>query len=216
MTTFNTMVQPSARRTKRKGDKRTIFPSPSAIVLFVIVSCLEFVNYCESQQTEITAPIESESAIPSNVTTKTGTENEPDASSYIMRHLTLFLITMHVSVFVTGLIGNALVCLSVHRNKELQTVTNCYIVNLAIADFLVILICLPPTVYWDLNLTWNFGRMPCKLIVYLQVSRLMLNQRAPCVWMYVFSRVVSCAIILLPSFRPDIVPCVWLRFIAMM
>lgn len=87
-----------------------------------------------------------------------------------MQHMTVILVCLHASVFVTGLVGNALVCLSVLRNKSLQTVTNYYIVNLALADFLVILICLPPTVYWDLTLTWNFGLILCKLVLYLQVS----------------------------------------------
>lgn len=100
-------------------------------------------------------------------------ELNPDASDTVplyMQHMTVILVTLHLSVFVTGLVGNSLVCLSVYRNKSLQTVTNYYIVNLAVADFLVILICLPPTVYWDLTLTWNFGLVLCKLVLYLQVS----------------------------------------------
>lgn len=93
-----------------------------------------------------------------------------DAVPPWMQHMTHILVILHCSVFITGLVGNALVCLSVYRNKSLQTVTNYYIVNLAVADFLVILICLPPTVYWDLTLTWNFGLILCKLVPYLQVS----------------------------------------------
>lgn len=87
-----------------------------------------------------------------------------------MQHMTIILVSLHLTVFVTGLVGNSLVCLSVYRNKSLQTITNYYIVNLAVADFLVILICLPPTVYWDLTLTWNFGLILCKSVLYLQVS----------------------------------------------
>lgn len=100
-------------------------------------------------------------------------EQNSEASDTVppyMQHMTIILVILHMSVFITGLIGNALVCLSVYRNKSLQTVTNYYIVNLAVADFLVILICLPPTVYWDLTLTWNFGLVLCKLVLYLQVS----------------------------------------------
>lgn len=97
-------------------------------------------------------------------------EQVSDVVPPYMQHMTHILVVLHCSVFITGLIGNALVCLSVYRNKSLQTVTNYYIVNLAVADFLVILICLPPTVYWDLTLTWNFGLILCKLVPYLQVS----------------------------------------------
>lgn len=99
-------------------------------------------------------------------------QEQPDQLDQMpyMQHMTTILVILHLSVFVSGLVGNSLVCLSVYRNKSLQTVTNYYIVNLAVADFLVILICLPPTVYWDLTLTWNFGLIPCKLVLYLQVS----------------------------------------------
>ncbi|GIY40622.1 orexin receptor type 2 [Caerostris darwini] len=80
------------------------------------------------------------------------------------------LISLHVVVFVVGLVGNALVCVSVYRNHTMRTVTNYFIVNLALADFLVILVCLPPTVLCDVTETWFFGRITCKLVLYLQVS----------------------------------------------
>ncbi|XP_054723496.1 orexin receptor type 2-like [Uloborus diversus] len=78
------------------------------------------------------------------------------------------LITMHLTVFLVGLVGNALVCVSVYRNHSMRTVTNYFIVNLAFADFLVILVCLPPTVLWDVTETWFFGSVTCKLVLYLQ------------------------------------------------
>lgn len=105
-----------------------------------------------------------------NASSIQASQGAAEVNQTYMQHMTVILVILHVSVFITGLIGNALVCLSVYRNKSLQTVTNYYIVNLAVADFLVILICLPPTVYWDLNLTWNFGLVLCKLVLYLQVS----------------------------------------------
>lgn len=80
------------------------------------------------------------------------------------------LISIHITVFIVGLIGNALVCVSVYHNHTMRTVTNYFIVNLAVADFLVILICLPPTVLWDVTKTWFFGSITCKLVLYLQVS----------------------------------------------
>ncbi|CAM1303796.1 HCRTR2 (predicted) [Pycnogonum litorale] len=79
-------------------------------------------------------------------------------------------IWMHLLVFIVGIVGNLLVCISVYRNRSMRTVTNYFIVNLAVADFLVILICLPPTVLWDVTETWFFGSSLCKLIVYFQNS----------------------------------------------
>lgn len=68
-------------------------------------------------------------------------------------------------------IGNALVCLAVYTNHSMRTVTNIFIVNLAVADFFVILLCLPPTVVWDVTETWFLGEVLCKVVIYFQVSR---------------------------------------------
>ncbi|XP_063897609.1 orexin/Hypocretin receptor type 1 [Helicoverpa armigera] len=78
------------------------------------------------------------------------------------------LIATHAIVFVIGLIGNALVCIAVYRNHSMRTVTNYFIVNLAVADFMVILICLPPTVLWDVTQTWFFGTAMCRIVLYFQ------------------------------------------------
>lgn len=80
------------------------------------------------------------------------------------------LIATHAIVFIIGLIGNALVCVAVYRNHSMRTVTNYFIVNLAVADFMVILICLPPTVLWDVTETWFFGTAMCRIVLYFQVS----------------------------------------------
>lgn len=67
-------------------------------------------------------------------------------------------------------IGNALVCLAVYTNHSMRTVTNIFIVNLAVADFFVILLCLPPTVVWDVTETWFLGEVLCKVVTYFQVG----------------------------------------------
>lgn len=51
----------------------------------------------------------------------------------------------------------------------MRTVTNIFIVNLAVADFFVILLCLPPTVVWDVTETWFLGELACKVVIYFQV-----------------------------------------------
>lgn len=80
-------------------------------------------------------------------------------------------ITLHCIVFIVGLVGNVLVCLAVYRNQNMRTVTNYFIVNLALADFMVILVCLPPTVLWDVTETWFFGSVLCKVVLYIQVRK---------------------------------------------
>lgn len=72
-------------------------------------------------------------------------------------------------------VGNALVCISVYSNYTMRTVTNIFIVNLAVADFFVILFCLPPTVVWDVTETWFLGESMCKVVLYFQVSLLFVQ-----------------------------------------
>ncbi|TGZ47070.1 Orexin receptor type 2 [Temnothorax longispinosus] len=89
------------------------------------------------------------------------------------------LIAMHSIVFVVGLIGNALVCMAVYRNHSMRNVTNYFIVNLAVADLLVLLICLPPSVLWDVTETWFLGLKLCKAVPYLQFRANSLRSGVP-------------------------------------
>ncbi len=63
----------------------------------------------------------------------------------------LFVIIFSSFVFVLGIVGNLLVVIVVLKNSHMKTITNMFIVNLAIGDFLVILICLPTSVLQDVT-----------------------------------------------------------------
>jgi len=69
-------------------------------------------------------------------------------------------IVLYVVIIVLSVVGNFMVIWTIARNRHMWTVTNYYILNLAVADFLVALVV-----------------MPLKLIEYT----------APCQW-HVFSR----------------------------
>ncbi|XP_022107462.1 orexin receptor type 1-like [Acanthaster planci] len=79
-----------------------------------------------------------------------------------------FLIAVYAVLFLTGLAGNLLVCFAVLRNEHMRTVTNYYIVNMAVADVLVIVLCLPANVIVDTTETWFFGEMACRIFPYIQ------------------------------------------------
>jgi len=51
-----------------------------------------------------------------------------------VRHL---FVALYVIVITLSLCGNAMVILTVIRNRHMRTVTNCYLVNLAVSDSLV-------------------------------------------------------------------------------
>ena len=80
----------------------------------------------------------------------------------------IFIVLFFI-VFVVGISGNLMVCYSVWRSTQLKTVTNYFLANLAAADFLVLLICLPPSVIQDVTQSWFLGAAMCKIFVYLQV-----------------------------------------------
>ncbi|XP_028985804.3 adenosine receptor A1-like [Betta splendens] len=60
-------------------------------------------------------------------------------------------IAAELFIAVLAMIGNVLVCLAVARNKRLRTVTNYFLVSLAVADILVGLLAIPCAVLTDLG-----------------------------------------------------------------
>ncbi|GBP62316.1 Neuropeptide SIFamide receptor [Eumeta japonica] len=71
---------------------------------------------------------------------------EPDELLY--RHsgaMTALFCVAYLLVFLVGLVGNCFVIAVVCRSPRMRTVTNFFIVNLAVADILVIVFCLPAT-----------------------------------------------------------------------
>ncbi|XP_042369379.1 adenosine receptor A1-like [Plectropomus leopardus] len=60
-------------------------------------------------------------------------------------------IATELIIAVLAIIGNFLVCLAVTRNKKLRTVTNYFLVSLAVADILVGLVGIPCAVLTDLG-----------------------------------------------------------------
>ena len=86
------------------------------------------------------------------------------------KHYEIVFIVIYFLTFVVGLVGNALVCFAVWRNHNMRTVTNVFIVNLAVGDFLVILVCLPPTLIQDVIESWFLDTGTCKCVLYLQVK----------------------------------------------
>lgn len=55
------------------------------------------------------------------------------------------IILAYVLIFSLCMLGNILVCFIVLKNRQMRTVTNIFILNLAISDLLVGILCLPIT-----------------------------------------------------------------------
>ena len=67
-------------------------------------------------------------------------------------------------IFLLGIVGNVLVISVVCFNKNMKTSVNMYLLNLCVADILVLTICMP-TALADIytRTAWYFGEAMCKL-----------------------------------------------------
>ncbi|XP_042344667.1 neuropeptide FF receptor 1 like 2 [Plectropomus leopardus] len=81
------------------------------------------------------------------------------ATSYIVAYFFIFLLCM---------VGNILVCLIVLENHRMRTVTNLFILNLAISDLLVGIFCIPITLVDNLITGWPFSNTVCKMSGFVQ------------------------------------------------
>ncbi|KAM4852283.1 neuropeptide FF receptor 1 [Thomomys bottae] len=72
-------------------------------------------------------------------------------------------IVAYVLIFLLCMVGNALVCFIVLKNRHMRTVTNMFILNLAISDLLVGIFCMPTTLVDNLITGWPFDNATCKM-----------------------------------------------------
>lgn len=64
-----------------------------------------------------------------------------------LRHsssITVLFCIAYVVIFIVGLLGNCLVLMVISRTRIMKTAVYYFIFNLAVADLLVVLFCVPP------------------------------------------------------------------------
>ena len=86
-------------------------------------------------------------------------DDENKAPPYLIITATVF----YILIFVVGVVGNILVIVVVTCSRSMKTSVNLYLVNLCVADILVILVCMP-TALTDIYAkdAWHFGKVMCK------------------------------------------------------
>jgi hypothetical protein len=79
--------------------------------------------------------------------------------SYIVFTATI----LYCMIFLVGVVGNILVITVIISSRKMKTTVNKYLLNLCIADVMVILICMP-TALADIftKEVWYFGEFMCK------------------------------------------------------
>ncbi|XP_071491058.1 RYamide receptor-like [Diadema antillarum] len=82
--------------------------------------------------------------------------------------LQVFIIIIYAAVSILGVGGNVVVCYIVLGHARMRTVTNYFIVNLAVGDILMAVVCVNLTLYSTLYITWPFGSAMCKITSFIQ------------------------------------------------
>jgi len=95
-------------------------------------------------------------------------------SSYPMEDITsnltvqIIFCLFYIIIFVLGIFGNVLVVFVVGRNRQMHTVTNLFIANLALSDVLLCVLAVPFTPLYTFMSGWVFGKTLCHLVPYAQ------------------------------------------------
>ncbi len=93
------------------------------------------------------------------------TNNTTFSSSLVSQNnnnLIYYFVPIYTILFLIGTFGNGLVIISICRSSRLRTVTNTYLLNIAIADFLLLL-SVPFLIVTILANGWIFGNILCKM-----------------------------------------------------
>lgn len=81
------------------------------------------------------------------------------------------LTVLYCVLMTLALLGNMCVIIVFASNKQFRTVTNLFILSLAISDLLITVLCMPFNVAVILNRSWEFGNfsaVACKMVPYMQ------------------------------------------------
>lgn len=77
-------------------------------------------------------------------------------------------IPLYATILLLAVIGNALVILTLVQNRRMRTITNVFLLNLAVSDILLGVLCMPFTLIGSLLRDFVFGEIMCKFLPYLQ------------------------------------------------
>ncbi|GAB1609092.1 somatostatin receptor type 2-like [Argonauta hians] len=94
------------------------------------------------------------------------TDNRRKPNEFLSQIFPLILVVCYGLVFIVGVAGNCMVIYVVTMFSKMKTVTNIYVVNLAVADVLF-LMSMPFLITTAIMKTWVFGYGMCKIYMVL-------------------------------------------------
>lgn len=86
-------------------------------------------------------------------------------------------ITFYTFSFIMAVCGNSMVILTILLNKKMKTTTNCLILNLAVSDLLIGLLCMWVHLGSQIEPEWPFGSVVCKMKHFVQGRHLFIYSR---------------------------------------
>lgn len=69
---------------------------------------------------------------------------------------------------ITGLIGNLLVIFAIAKVQRMRSITNLFLLSLASADLLLVVVCVPVKGITFFSYSWRLGEFMCKFVAYIQ------------------------------------------------
>lgn len=91
-------------------------------------------------------------------------------------YVTVIVVLMYTLIIIVAVGGNVLVCYIILSRATMRTVTNLFLLNLAVSDIMKAVICNPFTFVANLILLyWPFGEFMCPFVTYVQVVAVFLS-----------------------------------------
>jgi len=92
-------------------------------------------------------------------------QNFQTHTSFLFSYMLIFIYAL---LFLISLIANIFVIVTIIKCRRMRTLTNRFLLNLAISDLIATLICLPPTAYHYYDTRWIFGEFLCRFVPFMQ------------------------------------------------
>ncbi|XP_074520807.1 cholecystokinin receptor-like [Halichoeres trimaculatus] len=83
-----------------------------------------------------------------------------------VKEMDSFRILLYVLIFLLSVFGNLLIIIVLMMNKRMRTVTNCFLLSLALSDLMMAIFCMPFTLIPNILEDFIFGAAMCKAISY--------------------------------------------------
>ncbi|XP_052809500.1 QRFP-like peptide receptor [Mya arenaria] len=103
---------------------------------------------------------------------------EPDV---IRPESNIILVIMYSIITIMSLVGNSLVVITFAVDKHMRSVTNVFILSLAVVDLMVTLTCVPFNIDSAYTTHWMFGRFTCKVVPFFRTFSESLHLLTMCV-----------------------------------